>query len=145
MTSISVRNQKDVATIFKDFRIGLKTFFRSHKSSASIESIHNNLFSFGFVYANDLARFELNKAKPVFPAGSIIVREKRNKAEDETPQMTIAMVKREQGFSRKTGDWEFFTFNGSDLKLIRRETKSDCAKCHSQVKGTDWIFKTYLK
>lgn len=55
------------------------------------------------------------------------------------------MVKREKGFSRKTGDWEFFTFNGADLKIQKRETKGDCAKCHIQAEKTDWVFRDYLK
>lgn len=107
--------------------------------------MENDGFSFGVVYANDLAKAEIKKEKPKFPEGAIIVREKRAKAEDETPQIVIAMVKREKGFSKKTGDWEFFTFNGADLKLQKRETSGDCAKCHAQTTNTDWIFKTYLK
>ena len=57
----------------------------------------------------------------------------------------IAMVKREKGFSKKTGDWEFLTFSGTDLKLQTRETKSDCSKCHIQAEKTDWVFRDYLK
>lgn len=105
----------------------------------------NDGFSFGVVYANDLAKAEIEKDKPKFPEGSMIVREKHAQADDETPQIVIAMVKRENGFSKKTNDWEFFTFNGSDLKFTKRETKSDCAKCHTQAKKSDWVFKTYLK
>ncbi len=105
----------------------------------------NDGFSFGVVYANDLAKAEIEKEKPVFPEGSIIVREKRAKADDETPQIVIAMVKREKGFSKKSGDWEFFTFNGADLKMQKRETKGDCATCHVQAEKTDWVFRDYLK
>ena len=105
----------------------------------------NDGFSFGVVYANDLAKAEIEKDKPVFPEGSIIVREKRAKAEDETPQVIIAMVKREKGFSKKTNDWEFFVFNGADLKVERRETKGNCSACHAQADKTDWVFRDYLK
>lgn len=110
-----------------------------------VEPSETDGFSFGVVYANDLARKEFSRFIPKFPIGSIIVREKRAKADSESPQIVIAMVKREKGFSKKTNDWEFFTFNGADLKLQKRETKSDCAKCHSQAKETDFVFKTYLK
>lgn len=102
-------------------------------------------FTFGTVYANDLAKGEFAKFTPIFPEGSMIVREKRLKIDDEKPQTVIAMVKREKGFSKKTNDWEFFTFNGADLALKKRETKGDCAKCHAEVKNTDFVFKTYLK
>ncbi len=105
----------------------------------------NDGLSFGVVYANDLAKVEIEKEKPFFPVGSIIVREKRAKPDDETPQIVIAMVKREKGFSKKSGDWEFFVFNGADLTLQKRETKGNCASCHTKVEKNDWVFRDYLK
>lgn len=104
-----------------------------------------NGMTFGVVYANDLAKAEIEKDKPNFPVGSIIVREKHLSAESEMPETVIAMVKREKGFSKKTGDWEFFTFSGADLKMQTRETRGDCANCHAQVEKTDWVFRTYPK
>jgi len=55
------------------------------------------------------------------------------------------MVKRENGFSRKTNDWEFIVLGGADLKMQKRETKGDCAACHSRAEKTDWVFRDYLK
>jgi len=104
---------------------------------------HNT--TFGVVYANDLAKAELEKENPAFPVGSIIVREKNETATSETPQTVIAMVKREKGFSEKTGDWEFFVFDGKDLKLNSRETIGSCATCHVRAEKTDWVFLDYLK
>ena len=101
--------------------------------------------TFGVVYANDRAKTEIEKDTPDFPVGAIIVREKHLSADSETPETVIAMVKREKGFSKKTGDWEFFTFSGADLKMQRRETRGDCAKCHIQAEKTDWVFRDYLK
>lgn len=101
--------------------------------------------TFGVVYANDLAKAEIEKDKPDFPVGSIIIREKNLAETSETPEIVIAMVKREKSFSKKTGDWEFFVFNGADLKLQKRETKGDCAKCHIQAEKSDWVFRDYLK
>ena len=102
-------------------------------------------FSFGVVYANDLAKGEFEKEKPNFAVGSIIVREKNALASSETPETVIAMVKREKGFSAETGDWEFFVFNGADLKMQQRETKGDCAACHNRADQSDWVFRSYLK
>lgn len=101
--------------------------------------------SFGMVYANDLAKAEIEKENPQFPVGAIIVREKNETATSETPQSVIAMVKREKGFSEKTGDWEFFVFDGADLILNSRETVGNCAACHVRAEKTDWIFRDYLK
>ena len=105
----------------------------------------HDIFSFGVVYANDIAKTEIEKENPQFPVGSIIVREKNAAKESTTPETVIAMIKREKGFSKKTGDWEFFTFSGANLKLQKRETKGDCAKCHVQAEKTDWVFRDYYK
>ncbi len=102
-------------------------------------------FSFGVVYANDLAKAEFEKENPNFAVGSIIVREKNAFPTSATPETVIAMVKREKGFSAETGDWEFFVFNGADLKMQKRETKGDCAACHSRTDKSDWVFRSYLK
>jgi hypothetical protein len=108
------------------------------------KSEHSSL-TFGFVYANNLAKDEIKKETPIFPVGSIIVREKHLSETSQMPETIIAMVKREKGFSKSTNDWEFFLFEGKDFLLKRRETKGDCAKCHINAEKTDWIFKDYLK
>lgn len=105
----------------------------------------HGLFSFGVVYANDLAKAEFEKESPDFPAGAIIVREKNALPASTVPETVIAMVKREKGFSTETGDWEFFVFNGADLKMQKRETKGDCAACHAGAGKSDWVFRSYLK
>ena len=137
-------NKKDLVEIFSDIGKGLKNAFKSNKKSDSITGTHGN-FTYGVVYANDLAKAEFEKENPQFPIGSIIVREKRLSLESEIPETVIAMVKREKGFSKKTDDWEFFIFNGADLKMQKRETKGDCARCHIQAEKTDWVFRDYLK
>jgi hypothetical protein len=109
----------------------------------SNETPHN--FTFGEVYANDLAKNEIEKDTPNFPLGSIIVREKNLTSTSETPETVIAMVKREKGFSEKTGDWEFFVFDGKDLQMQKRETVGNCSACHSNAKESDWVFRDYLK
>lgn len=102
-------------------------------------------FTFGVVYANDSAKLEIDKANPKFPLGAAIVREKRLKIDDETPQVVIAMVKRQKGFNKKTGDWEYFTFNGADMKLQKRESIGSCSKCHANAAKTDYVFRDFLK
>lgn len=101
--------------------------------------------SFARVFANETALQEINKTAPSFAAGSIIVREKLLQESDATPAAVTLMVKREKGFSPKTGDWEFFVLDGTLGKVEKRETAGACAKCHTQAEKTDWVFKTYLK
>ncbi|HEX8250423.1 MAG TPA: cytochrome P460 family protein [Pyrinomonadaceae bacterium] len=101
--------------------------------------------TFARVFANQAALQEINKAEPHFAAGSIIVREKLLRETDPTPEIVTVMIKREKGFSPKTGDWEFFVLEGTLEKVEKRETVGSCAKCHTQAEKTDWVFKTYLK
>jgi hypothetical protein len=101
--------------------------------------------TFGVVYANDLAEKEIQNTEPRFPVGSIIVREKHLNENLEKPELVIAMIKRRKGFSKSTDNWEFLTLNSDASQLIKRETKSDCAKCHIQARQTDWVFRDYLK
>lgn len=101
--------------------------------------------TFARVFANDLALTEIYKGAPKFPTGSIIVREKLLNAEDTNPELVTVMVKREKGFSAKTGDWEYLVIDGAIDKIKQRETVSSCSKCHAQAAQTDFVFKTYLK
>jgi hypothetical protein len=106
---------------------------------------HTGGATFTRVYANGLALEQVARDKPVFPAGSMLVREKLLKAEDTRPELVTVMLKREKGFSPKTSDWEYFIINGavSDVKLS--EKVGSCSKCHTKAAETDMVFKTYLK
>lgn len=130
-------NESETATISKgttfEKLLNIKPEDNSHK------------FSFGEVYANDLAKAEIEKDAPNFPVGSIIVREKNLTITSIIPETVIAMVKREKGFSEKTGDWEFFVFDGKDLRMQNRETVGSCSACHSNAKESDWVFRDYLR
>jgi len=106
---------------------------------------HTGGVTFTRIYANDMALAEISKDKPVFPAGSMIVREKLLTETAETPELVTVMLKREKGFSRKTSDWEFFVIDGALGKVKLSETTGSCSKCHAQAAETDRVFKTYLK
>jgi len=101
--------------------------------------------TFARVFANEAAQGEIYKDAPRFPTGSIIVREKLLNAEDANPELVTAMVKREKGFSPKTGDWEYLVVEGDLNKISRRERTGSCSKCHANAENTDFVFKTYLK
>jgi hypothetical protein len=110
------------------------------------KSLHEKgVKTFARYFANDLAQSEIYKDAPKFPAGAIIVREKLLNAEDLKPELVTVMIKREKGFSKKTGDWEYLVIEGALDKIKQRETVSSCSKCHSQAAPTDFVFRTYLK
>jgi len=101
--------------------------------------------TFARYFANDLANAEIYKDKPQFPTGAIIVREKLLNADDTKPELVTVMVKREKGFSKKTGDWEYLVVEGTLDKIKQREKVGSCSKCHANAESTDFVFKTYLK
>lgn len=101
--------------------------------------------TFGRVYANDAALSEIYKNKPVFPAGSMIVREKLLNEKDEVPELVTVMLKHEKGFSSKTNDWEYFVLDSNLSKIMKSEKAGECSKCHAGASETDMVFKTYLK
>ena len=101
--------------------------------------------TFARYFANELAQAEIYKAAPKFPEGSIIVREKLLKSEDANAELVTVMIKREKGFSRKTGDWEYMIVAGDLNKIQKREKTGSCSKCHAAAEQTDFVFKTYLK
>lgn len=110
----------------------------------TLEAVDHS-YSYGVVYANAQAAAEINKAKPMFPEGSILVRERHDSSTSKTPKVVIAMVKRHAGFSKESGDWEFLTMDGPNLQILSRQTAGRCAECHTKAQNTDWVFVNELK
>src|SRR5215213_2967466 len=100
--------------------------------------------TFARYFANELAEPEIYKDAPKFPTGAIIVREKLLNADAANPELVTVMIKREKGFSRKTGDWEYLVVEGGLNKIKSREKQGSCSKCHAAAANTDFVFKTYL-
>ena len=93
------------------------------------------------VYVNDIARDAMSSQQPAkFPAGSIIVREKLAKKDDTQPQLLAVMVKRDQGFYPKGGDWEYLVVDGGMTKVRDRQKKGACSDCHAAQKARDFVF-----
>lgn len=125
---------------------GGKTRFIFPRPGAGLEPsrskhTHDVSGSYGVVYVNDLGRAAMLSDQPsVFPTGSIIVREKLAKIDDARPQLLAVMVKRERGFSHKTGDWEFLTVDGALIKILQRSKKGECLDCHESQRARDFVF-----
>lgn len=143
----------DLVSIVGDLGKGFRSFFKRDKKAKAtspnntIELLgtnHGTGMSLGMVYANEKAKTNIYLNSPSFPVGSIIVRERHDDELKPLPNTVIAMVKRQVGFSPKTGDWEFFMFDGRSLALQLRETIGNCAACHVQAKASDWSFRTYI-
>lgn len=99
--------------------------------------------SWGRVFANPTA--VAGPVDGVYPEGAMFVREKLPTEDAATPSVVTVLAKRAKGFSPKTGDWEYFELNGSDLAVIERQKEGSCSKCHAGAKNSDWVFGRYSK
>ena len=112
----------------------------------SIESSQNpHSQKYFIVYVNETGRVAMmSQLKPVFPEGSIIVKEKLLTQDDTSPELLTVMVKREQGFNPESGDWEYMVVNGSRTEIEGRGKLANCQSCHVTKGETDYVFRSYL-
>ena len=92
------------------------------------------------VYANDAARAALAATKDTqFPAGAVLVKEKRLGAPSAAPEGLAFMIKRTSGSFAATNGWEFLYFPAAG---DARRTHDACARCH-QSAARDYVFGKY--
>jgi hypothetical protein len=102
------------------------------------------------IYMNDLAAGVFGTPNPIYPVGSIIVKEKMEQGYWSTTQpgtMTTpndgvgGMIKRSPGFDPTHGNWEYFYFE--DPAKVETGKMASCIQCHSSAAGEDYIFGTW--
>ncbi len=82
------------------------------------------------VYVNEAGRKAMMKqAKPRFPAGSIIVKEKFGTMESGRPELLTVMMKREEGYDPDGGDWEYLVVDGEVSEIRARGALATCSPC----------------
>lgn len=97
------------------------------------------------VYVNSIgADAMLHQRKPVFPEGSIIVKEKLNDLASKEPELLTVMRKREPGYNASSGDWEYLVLDGKAANITDRGQLASCNSCHTAYKSTDFITRAYL-
>lgn len=97
------------------------------------------------VYVNPVGRRAMmSQAKPGFPVGSIIVREKFQTRGSRQPELLTVMMKREPGYDSARGDWEYMVVNGGVSEIRARGALGSCGGCHQQREADDYIFRSYL-
>jgi hypothetical protein len=96
------------------------------------------------VYVNDAGRDAMfNERSPKFPRGSMIVKEKLGSKESRSPELLTAMLKREEGYDAKNGDWEYLVLDGAATRILEQGKLESCQSCHTWRKQTDYIFRIY--
>jgi Cytochrome P460 len=97
------------------------------------------------VYVNEVGRKAMmEQAKPSFPEGSVIVKEKLPDKSSQTPELLTVMIKRGKGFNNDNGDWEYMVADGSGAKVEAQGKLENCQGCHQANRQRDYVFRTYL-
>jgi hypothetical protein len=97
------------------------------------------------VYVNQPGRDSMmTRRDPLFPQGSIIVKEKLPDPLVKTPELLTVMFKREQGYNPESGDWEYFVLDGSASTIKARGKLEKCNACHISSKNSDYVDRSYL-
>jgi len=97
------------------------------------------------VYVNEVGRAAMmEQKKPVFPVGSIVVKEKLTTKESAVPELLTVMRKREAGYDPERGNWEYLVFDGPGKVLQASGKLEKCQGCHQLEKNTDYISRRYL-
>jgi hypothetical protein len=108
------------------------------------------------VYVNEIGKGAMMEQKqPHFPEGSVIVKEKLGEAmkwengvwrqqSPSPPELLTVMRKRETGYDPAKGDWEYLVFDGSGKTLQASGKLETCQACHSLLKNSDYIARSYL-
>src|SRR5262245_18484665 len=97
------------------------------------------------VYVNDIGKTAMmEQARPNFPAGSVIVKEKLPDKSSQSPELLTVMIKKEKGFTASGGDWEFMVVDGQGKAVTDRGKLENCQSCHLSTPQSDYIFRSYL-
>jgi Cytochrome P460 len=82
--------------------------------------------------------------KTPFPEGSVLVKEKRERADGPAVELG-AMIKKARASSSGSGDWEYL-FVYRDKSIVRGENAAQaCASCHAKAFETDYVFGNYAE
>jgi hypothetical protein len=97
------------------------------------------------VYVNDKGSDAMKQDHPIFPEGSIIVKEKLRSELDHEPELLTVMIKRSKGFNPESRDWEYLVLDGPAEKILENARLSRCNECHEKYIYTDFVTMRYIK
>lgn len=82
--------------------------------------------------------------KEAMPVGATIVKEKYDAATDAKPSAYAAMIKREPGYDKENGDWEYLFVELAEKPVVTRGAIKSCIQCHTLAQKKDYLFRTHL-
>jgi hypothetical protein len=102
-------------------------------------------------YVNPTSDAAVRKPGTTLPVGTAIIKEKltSGKEKDKGKLTAIAaMVKREPGYAKEQGDWEYIYAEvpetGKPMTVTRGQIAT-CVECHTKSWQTDYLYRSYLR
>jgi Cytochrome P460 len=112
------------------------------------------------VYVTPGEEKKIRTGEGTYPVGTLIVKEKLSTKPVEqidlypnsgkpTPQprqdpdLFTVMLKREAGYNKECGDWEFMVVSGDVKQIVARGKIDSCVECHKDHKATDFVTQLY--
>jgi hypothetical protein len=124
----------------------------THVKSMVIQQGHPLFDSFGglhHIYANDRAMQGYRKGG-AFPDGAVIVFDLLDAragggAIEAGARKVVGVMVKDSGRWKATGGWGFEGFKGDSKtdRAVGANAKTACFDCHTQVKGTDYVFSRW--
>ena len=116
---------------------------------ASLDSsVHNDpngtADKFSVAYVNPVGRDAMFSARPQFPPGSIIVKEKLSDSVSGSIELVAMMIKQQPGYDPDGGDWEYRVAESYTLHPIESGRIQHCRACHAYRRDMDFVYRTYL-
>jgi hypothetical protein len=93
------------------------------------------------VWVNAIGAKAMDAKNPIFPVGTIIVKEKFRAANTSKVELLTVMRKREARFARDSGDWEYLVVSPRG-KALKTDVNA-CKSCHQQMRADDFVFRSY--
>lgn len=112
----------------------------SDEEYLAAESIHGPFFV--KVYVNDIGADALfNEPDPIYPVGTVIVKQKSSGLDVEFADNLGIMIKREAGFNPTGGDWEYIYWESGESFQSTNSDLSHCQECHVTEAEDDSVFR----
>lgn len=89
-------------------------------------------------------REPIAKGAADYPEGTIILKQKLKDAAGKQTVFYTGMLKREAGYAKDVGDWEFFTTDAAGKKVTARGQMQSCVSCHQEFEETGYVSREYL-
>lgn len=109
-------------------------------------SIHGDDIAdkFSVVYVNPTGRDGMFSARPQFPTGSIIIKEKLSDSLSGSTELVAMMIKQQPGYDPEGGDWEYRVSESYSMRTIETGRLEHCRNCHAYRRDMDFVYRTYL-